>query len=489
MKLTFALVQTATVLPACISLFFSTANLPAYGAQAPAASVAQAQPSALEQCDAVANDPTDPMKVGNGVNIDWLSSRVGSEAVCQNAVNLSPTPHYIYLLGRTNESVQDYSTAAQEYMQAAGQGYAAAMNALGALYAKGQGVAKDDGQALVWFRNAAAGGDAEGMANVGTAYAAGDGVAKSDPDALTWYQNSANAGNGDGMLGLARMYLVGEGVTQDISVGSYWADKARAAGNIEDSKMMEEAGELYQQGLIVPQSDPEAAAWYREAAEAGNEEGMYHLGLMLRAGKGVAWNETEAMQWFTSCLSFNSQHVRQDLPVFVGCAQQLGRGYFDGLGGGTQDYSQAAIWFRYAAERNDPWSEVYMGIIDENGWGMAKDTDAAKSWFTKAAGGTDQTAAQAGKSLGDQLQKTETEGDVVVALGVVALIGVLAAASSGSSQSSSTSAGDRSSPSQPNTMAAQRQKQSEKQSRCAGLALAASGSKLQAYTSCLANPF
>jgi hypothetical protein len=47
---------------------------------------------------------------------------------------------------------QDYSAALKWYRLAADQGLAEAQNNLGALYARGQGVSRDDQEALKWYR-------------------------------------------------------------------------------------------------------------------------------------------------------------------------------------------------------------------------------------------------------------------------------------------------------------------------------------------------
>jgi len=42
----------------------------------------------------------------------------------------------------------------------------------------------------------------------------------------------------------------------------------------------------------------ERAVWFRKAAEAGNSDGMYELGILLYQGRGVAEDKGEAKQWF-----------------------------------------------------------------------------------------------------------------------------------------------------------------------------------------------
>ena len=76
----------------------------------------------------------------------------------------------------------------------------------------------------------------------------------------------------------------------------------------------------------------------------------------------------------------------------------------DGLGAmyGTgdrvpQDYAQAAIWFRKAAEQGDAFGEYALGTLYENGEGLPKDPTLAFQWYHKAA---DQGYPEAEKSIG-----------------------------------------------------------------------------------------
>jgi hypothetical protein len=50
-------------------------------------------------------------------------------------------------------------------------------------------------------------------------------------------------------------------------------------------------------GRGVPQSDAQAVAWYRKAAELGNAGGERALGLMYLEGRGVPQNLNEASKW------------------------------------------------------------------------------------------------------------------------------------------------------------------------------------------------
>ena len=79
--------------------------------------------------------------------------------------------------------------------QAADQGDATAQNNLGVRYANGEGVLKDEAEAVSWFRLAAEQGNADAQFNLGVMYANGQGVLKDSVVAHMWY-NIAGA-NGD----------------------------------------------------------------------------------------------------------------------------------------------------------------------------------------------------------------------------------------------------------------------------------------------------
>jgi hypothetical protein len=48
---------------------------------------------------------------------------------------------------------------------------------------------------------------------------------------------------------------------------------------------------MFAQGRGVPQSDVEAARWYRKAADQGDAGAQYNLGLMFDQGRGVAQSD------------------------------------------------------------------------------------------------------------------------------------------------------------------------------------------------------
>ena len=55
---------------------------------------------------------------------------------------------------------------------------------------------------------------------------------------------------------------------------------------------------MYGEGRGVPQDFAEAAHWYRLAAEQGDAQAEYNLGLAYARGEGVTQDIVEAHMWF-----------------------------------------------------------------------------------------------------------------------------------------------------------------------------------------------
>ena len=79
--------------------------------------------------------------------------------------------------------------------QAADQGDATAQNNLGVRYANGEGVLKDEAEAVSWFRLAAEQGNADAQFNLGLMYANGTGGPQDDVLAYAWLSLAVEQGN------------------------------------------------------------------------------------------------------------------------------------------------------------------------------------------------------------------------------------------------------------------------------------------------------
>ena len=107
-----------------------------------------------------------------------------------------------YELGRAFFSgtigvAKDEAEAVKWYRKAAEQNVADAQYNLGVCYAIGQGVTEDDAEAVKWFRKAAEQNYADAQYNLGVCYDSGEGVAKDEIEAYKWWLLAAGHGNDD----------------------------------------------------------------------------------------------------------------------------------------------------------------------------------------------------------------------------------------------------------------------------------------------------
>jgi len=124
----------------------------------------------------------------------------------------------------------DYFTAFWELRPLAEQGHAGAQNGLGVMYVKGQGVKRDDSEALKWYTRAAEQGLAKAQFNLGLMYGRGRGVRQDDAEAVKWYKRAAEQGLARAQTGLGLMYANGWGVPQDTVQAHKWFNLAASGG-------------------------------------------------------------------------------------------------------------------------------------------------------------------------------------------------------------------------------------------------------------------
>ncbi len=242
------------------------------------------------------------------------------------------------------------ATLADRYRKAR-SGELEAMVEVGVAYHDGNGVAKDDTQAVSWYRKAAAAGNVRGNYELGVCYENGYGVPKDYAHAVDWYRKAAEAGNPRAMSSLGRMYDNGWGLPTDYRQAVTWYRKAAEAGDLQG---MSSFGVMYEDGLGVQKDLRQAVNWYRKAAEGGNATGMFYLADMYESGKGV-----------------------------------------------KKDLQQAFYWYRRAAEGGVAEGMNKVAAMCENGQGVQKDQQQAVLWYRKAAQVGNQNAMNNLKRLGD----------------------------------------------------------------------------------------
>ena len=152
------------------------------------------------------------------------------------------------------------------YLQLAGQGNAEAQFYAGLMYTNGQGLAKDDEQAVSWFGKAAKQGYKEAQSKLGFMYATGKGVAQNYNLAVYWCYQAALQGDTFAQYNLGLMYEKGQGVAKDNNLAASWYSKAAAQG---DAHAQFNLAGMYANGQGVAKDNREAAFWYAKAAQQG----------------------------------------------------------------------------------------------------------------------------------------------------------------------------------------------------------------------------
>jgi hypothetical protein len=118
----------------------------------------------------------------------------------------------------------DYAAALRVWRRLAEEGDADAQFRLGVMYESGQGVLRNDADAISWYRKAAEQDDAVAQFNLGVMYAKG--VSPNHAEAALWYRCAADQGLAGAQFNLGMMYAAGQGVAQDYVQAHMWLDLA-----------------------------------------------------------------------------------------------------------------------------------------------------------------------------------------------------------------------------------------------------------------------
>ena len=163
---------------------------------------------------------------------------------------------------QTAEQAEKIRTKVADLRARAERGEAEAQYGLGWMYSNGQGVPKDNVQALSWLRQAAAQGHAGAQFGLAWMYGNGQGVPKDNAQALSWLRQAAAQGHAGAQNGLGAMYGNGEGVPRDDALAVSWFRKAAEQGEAEAQRNL---GEVYSRGRGVPQDFIESHKWFHLA--------------------------------------------------------------------------------------------------------------------------------------------------------------------------------------------------------------------------------
>ncbi|MDR2220609.1 MAG: sel1 repeat family protein [Methylobacillus sp.] len=124
----------------------------------------------------------------------------------------------------------------------------------------------------------------------------------------------------------------------------------------------------------VTAGDKSALETLTSKAQDGDRLAQYNLGLAYDFGQGVPQDYTQAAQWYRKAAEQNYADAQYSL----GMLHDLGQGV-------PQNYGQALRWYRKAAEQGHSYAQYSMGMLYAFGQGVPRDYEQAEQWFRKSS--------------------------------------------------------------------------------------------------------
>ncbi|MDP2700023.1 tetratricopeptide repeat protein [Thalassospira sp.] len=165
---------------------------------------------------------------------------------------------------------------------------------------------------------------------------------------------------------------------QAYRAGNYEMARAqwRVAANDNDPRAQYALGLLYYRGQAGPQDYNQAAEWFGRAAQSNHGSSLYYLGLMHFNGWGLPFDQFRATDYFKRALRIN--------PDNLDAAFLIGEQYFRGRGA-TQNYVDAARYYKQAAEKGMAAAQYMLGAMYERGWGVENNLAESYYWLRRSA--------------------------------------------------------------------------------------------------------
>jgi uncharacterized protein len=163
------------------------------------------------------------------------------------------------------------------------------------------------------------------------------------------------------MFGLVRLMITGWGVRSNRRRA---LEHYRTAANAGNPNAEYHVGVFYHDGIAVRKNYSVAVPWLRKAVRHGDAEAMHLLGQCYRYGRGVPRNTKRGF----------------DLELKAAM-----RGVCCSRGEGTSaDLQQAFRWYLAAARRGHDDAAYNLGFFYENGRGVKANRRKAEFWYARA---------------------------------------------------------------------------------------------------------
>ena len=160
------------------------------------------------------------------------------------------------------------------------------------MYESGNGVEKDQEEAIKWLILAAESGVPKIQYDLGIRYFYGYGIEKNYSEAAKWWRSSANAGIADSQYNLGLMKYRGIGIPKDKEEAKLLVEKAATQGH---DKAQHRLAMIY----ALDEKDFETGLiWLKKSAKQNNVEAQYNLGIFFEKGYGLQKDLNKAKEWY-----------------------------------------------------------------------------------------------------------------------------------------------------------------------------------------------
>lgn len=185
------------------------------------------------------------------------------------------------------------------------------------------------------------------------------------------------------VLGLGVFSPAWAGAEEDYKAGYEAYRKGDMTTAIKDLDRAAGANHVRAQALLgqildAADNNAQALKYYRMAADQGDAEAAFYIGVMYRSGDGVEKNEKEGLNWV---LKAAEKGYPPAVAAMAGYYMTSGRG---GPAPGDQQSQEAKRWILAAAEQDNlPAMRAVVDGFKNGRYGFPKDAAQAASWEAK----------------------------------------------------------------------------------------------------------
>ncbi|MEO0878609.1 MAG: tetratricopeptide repeat protein [Pseudomonadota bacterium] len=254
-------------------------------------------------------------------------------------------------------------------------GRADAQHMLGYMEERGLGGDVDLKRALDLYFTAASKGSVDAQFSLGEMAFLGDGVKRDYKRARGWYELASEKNHGPAKVRLGAIYAAGLGLENPDHIKAL--DYFKQAADLGEVEAQYNVGVAYLIGRGVEKDYKTAEGWLRLAAEKGNPDAQYNLALLHDTDFLGARDPEKTLQWMQAAAD-------KGLPPALNA---LGQMHMEGRAGVSDEkrrHKIAADIFEKSAKAGDAKGQFLYALSLANGQGRLRNLDEAVVWLDRA---------------------------------------------------------------------------------------------------------